>query len=117
MEEHEDLMVIDGIRLEIGKEYWVQYVHCESKWKKVKITRVTVNGHPWMVAEPHTSGIITDGNYRVQELTDDVNLEQFARTWLQEKGYDAFANLTPVPEWFAKMYNDYGPNIEKDAKD
>ena len=113
----EDLTLIDGIRLEVGKEYWIQYIHCESKWNKVKITRITQHGHPWSESVGthghQRNGIVTD-SYRVQELTDDVNLEQFARTWLQEKGYNAFANLTPMPKWFAEMYNDFGPSIKDD---
>jgi hypothetical protein len=100
-----DLTLIDGVRIEVGKSYWVKHWPSDGKWEKVNITRITQHGHPWSEGK-HRNGIITD-SYKIQELTSEVELEQFARTWLQEKGYEAFAHLTPVPEWFANMYNDF----------
>lgn len=105
-----DLTLIDGVRIEVGKEYWVQYISSEN-WDKVKITRITDHGHPWMVnvhsnCSQRISGILTDG-WSVQEITSEVELEQFARTWLLEKGYKGFANNSEVPKWFAQMYNDF----------
>ena len=103
-----DLTLIDGVRIEVGKSYWVKHWPSNGKWEKVKVTRITDHGHPWRESSHGKvmNGILTD-SYHVQELTSEVELEQFARTWLQDKGYDAFANLTPVPEWFAKIYNDF----------
>jgi len=102
-----DLTLINGIRIEVGKSYWVQYIHCESKWEKVSISRLTDMGHPWANFK-RSSGILTD-DFRVQELTPEVELEQFARTWLDDKGYSGFAQHTPVPKWFAQMYHEFGP--------
>lgn len=115
--EDKDLMIVDGVRLEIDKEYWVKHHPSDGPWNKVKITRVTRHGHPWMVNAIANSnipiaGIITDGSYHVQEITPEVELEQFARTWLNDKGYSGFANHTTIPKWFAEMYNDFPPKEE-----
>lgn len=103
--EEKDLTLIDGVRIKVGKSYWVKHWPSDGRWEKVKITRITQHGHPWSEGN-HRNGIITD-SYKIQELTPEVELEQFARTWLQEKGYAAFADMTPVPKWFAEMYNDF----------
>lgn len=105
-----DLTLIDNVRIEVGKEYWVQYKYGEGNpWNKVKITRTTNFGHPWMEGVKgvrYIDGIITD-SYFVKEITNDVILEEFARSWLIDKGYNGFANGSSVPKWFAEMYNDF----------
>ena len=106
----EDLTLIDGVRIVVGESYWIKYRHCESPWTKVIITRLTDFGHPWMEnCHPHVSrvaGIMTD-TYFVEEITPEVELEQFARSWLIDKGFNGFANNSEVPRWFAQMYNDF----------
>lgn len=106
-ETKKDLMVVDGVKLEVGKSYWVQYKHCKSPWIKVSITRTTSDGIPWQEGDG-VSGIIYNGNYNVQELTSEVELEQYARGWLKA---NLSSNIdTPLPILFSKMYNDYKPN-------
>ncbi len=106
-----DLTLIDGVRLEVGKEYWIKYWPSNGRWEKVKITRITTHGHPWGFGDD-TNGIITD-SYKIQELTLEKELKQHAIEWLEKRGYEAFANLTPVPEWFAQMYNDFSPKHQE----
>jgi len=102
---NEDLMIVDGVKLEIGKYYFVKYIHCaNSKWEKIQITRVTTNGHPWQVGI-NLNGIITDGNYIVKELTPETELENYARNWLYE---NLKHNVdTSLVDLFVKMYNDF----------
>jgi len=102
---NKDLMIVDGVKLEIGKFYFVKYIHCEgSKWEKIQITRVTVNGHPWQVGR-NSDGIITDGSYLVKELTSETELEDYARNWLSEN----LKNNVDISlvDLFVKMYNDF----------
>jgi len=54
------------LNLEVGKEYILKYIHCNSNPKKVLITHFTKNGHPWG-KELH--GIVTPGSY---ELIEEV---------------------------------------------
>lgn len=103
----ENLMIVDNVTLEVGKEYFVKYIHCPSNWDKVKITRITVNGHAWQ-SGTNVSGIITNGNYFVKELTPEIELEQFAREWLKGHANDLID--TPLPILLAKFYNSYHKN-------
>ena len=100
----EDLMIVDGVNLEVGKSYFVKYKHGVNKWEKISITRVTINGHPWQVGRNH-SGIITDGSYLVKELTPETELEDYARKWLSENLKDN-VDLSLV-DLFVKMYNGF----------
>jgi len=102
-----DLMIVDNIRLELRKEYFVKYKHCESNWNKVKITRITDNGHPWQSGKS-ISGIITDGDYYVQELSDEIEIQQYAMEWLISNA-STISHLT-MSEILAKFYNSYKPN-------
>jgi len=100
-----DLTLIDNVRIEVEKSYWVRHKPSGGKWERVTITRITDLGHPWKVGNL-SNGILTD-SYEVQEMTPQNELEQFAREWLDSKGYGGFANHTPIPKWFAEMYNDF----------
>jgi hypothetical protein len=108
----DDLTLINGVRVEVGKEYLVQHRSFDSHyWVRVKISRLTVNGHPWMVnsnkdSSRETSCILTN-TWTVKEITPELELEEFAKSWLLERGYKGFANNSEVPKWFAKMYNDF----------
>ena len=31
----EDLMIVDGVNLEVGKSYFVKYKHGVNKWEKI----------------------------------------------------------------------------------
>lgn len=97
-------LIVDGIVLEVGKSYFVKYKHTEPEWEKITISRITENGHPWGIWKNH-SGIITDGNYFVQELTNDSILEQYARKWLSNNLKDNVD--TTIVDLFVKMYNDF----------
>ena len=103
----ENLMIVDNVTLEVGKEYFIKYIHCPSIWEKVKITRTTVNGHPWGCGYRH-SGVINKGCYLVRELTPETELEQFAREWLKGHANDLID--TPLPILLAKFYNSYHKN-------
>ncbi len=107
METEKNLMIVDNVTLEVGKEYFVQYKHGQSDWNKIKITRITDMGHPWQSGY-RTDGIITDGNYNVRELTNEYELEHFARKWLIDNA-GINTNRT-LPELLAKFYNSYIPN-------
>ncbi len=98
----QDLMVVDGVELEIGKSYFVRYTSCESPWNKIKISRITVNGHPWQEGEG-ISGIIIDGQYAVEELTDETKLKNFAREYLKKIDF----SIKTLPDIFVEMYNSY----------
>ena len=100
-------MIVDNVTLEVGKEYFVKYIHCPSKWDKVQITRITTHGHPWGVSYSH-NGVITNGNYLVKELTSETELEQFAREWLKRNPDDILD--MPLPILLAKFYNSYQKN-------
>lgn len=65
--ELEDLTIVDGIKLIVGKKYLIKYSHCESDWKEVEITRTTDMGHAWGIGDG-TNGIITNGSYLVQTI-------------------------------------------------
>lgn len=66
--ETEDLTIVDGIKLIVGKSYLLKYAHGkENDWFECKITRITVNGHAWGEG-PRTNGIITNGSYFVQTI-------------------------------------------------
>lgn len=70
--EEKDLMVVDGIKLIVGKKYLVKYAHGPQEhngWEEHEITRITTHGHPWAVSLSGTkNGILTDGNYFIQEI-------------------------------------------------
>ena len=98
----EDLMMVGGVYLEIGKSYFVRYTHCKSSWNKVKITRITDDGYPWQVGDG-ISGVISNDSYEVEELTEETELKDFARNYLSSVD---FSEKT-LPEIFADMYNSY----------
>jgi len=109
----EDLTIVDNIKLEIGKEYFVKYAHGDNNvWKKIRITRITTHGHAWGVSlssNHRIDGIITNGSYYVKELTPENELEEFATNWLIN---NLSNNIdTPLPSLFVKMFNDYCPNV------
>jgi hypothetical protein len=112
-EDKEDLTIVDGKKLEIGKEYFVKYAYGDNNvWKKIRITRITTFGHAWGVglsSNYRIDGIITNGSYFVKELTSESELEEFATNWLIN---NLSNNInTPLPILFVKMFNDYYPNV------
>lgn len=62
----EEVVDNNPLKLEVGKEYMLKYIHCKSNPIKVLITHFTKNGHPWG-RELH--GIVTPGSY---ELVEEV---------------------------------------------
>ena len=112
-EDKEDLTIVDGKKLEIGKEYFVKYTYGDNNvWKKIRITRITTHGHAWGVglsSNYRIDGIIVNGSYFVKELTIESELEEFATNWLIN---NLSNNInTPLPILFVKMFNDYCPNV------
>lgn len=76
----EDLTIVDGIKLEVGKTYLMKYAHGTNQdWFECKITRITDHGHAWGEGGG-TSGIRTNGSYLVQKIP-------FASAPLQEQLY------------------------------
>lgn len=66
--ELEDLTIVDGIKLEVGKTYLMKYAHgTNNDWFECKITRITDHGHAWGEGGG-SSGIRTNGNYLVQTI-------------------------------------------------
>ncbi len=54
------------LRLEVGKEYLLQYVHCDTYPRRVKITRFTKDGYPWMKGVvSDVNGIVSPGHYKL----------------------------------------------------
>ncbi len=52
--------------LEIGKEYLLQYVYCDPCPQRVKITRFTKDGYPWMKGViSDVNGIVSPGYYKL----------------------------------------------------
>lgn len=59
------------LKLEIGKTYELQYIHCESTPFKAKITRLTTHGYLWMEKLDNTgNGIIIDSYNLIKEVIE-----------------------------------------------
>lgn len=75
--------------LEIGKYYWVKYVYCGNEWEKVKITRLTVNGHPWGEwCDKTINGILAPGSYEIRECENKPKTH-----WTADEVVDFAANM------------------------
>lgn len=90
----EDLTIIDGVKLEIGKSYYVQYKHCPSEWKLCKINRLTANGHPW---SDDRGGVITD-SYNVKTVEEFNKLNNMNTQKLSRKGLKEIHSVA-CPHW------------------
>ena len=68
-EHWEEIIDKNPLKLEVGKEYILQYVHCKSKPQHVKITRFTKQGYPWQerVRDGGCRGIVSPGCYKLIE--------------------------------------------------
>ena len=51
------------LNLEIGKSYWLQYIHCKSRPELHEITRFTPHDHPWGVKKGGHGHAITENSY------------------------------------------------------
>jgi hypothetical protein len=59
------------LKLEVGKTYELQYIHCKSKPFKAIITKITSHGYPWMEKLDHSgNGIVTDSYRLIREIVD-----------------------------------------------
>lgn len=65
--EVEDLTIVDGVKLIVGKTYLMKYVHGQSEWFECYISRITTHGHAWGEGDG-SSGIRTNGSYLVQPI-------------------------------------------------
>lgn len=54
-------------KLEVGKSYLLRHVPSNGEWHVARITRFTINGHPWQVTA-HGEGIVAPYSYEVKEL-------------------------------------------------
>lgn len=68
--------------LKIGEEYFIQYIHCDSEWCKVKITRFTDMGYPWYESK-NSAGIISD-SYHVKKINSIEEYEEGADNFILE---------------------------------
>jgi len=91
--------------LEVGKYYWLRYVHCESDPAKVKITRFTDMGYPWQESvdnKRNINGAVTPGCYElISETTtwDEVG-RRYAREMFGEDKYLQFRFLDWCKEYY-----------------
>lgn len=82
--EVEDLTIVDGVKLVVGKTYLMKYIHTPSSdWFECKITRITDHGHAWGEGGG-SSGIRTNGSYLVQPIPFNSNPLQIELYKLQE---------------------------------
>lgn len=89
------------LNLEVGKEYLLQYVHCNSKPKRVKITRFTQDGYPWKEGvNCDTNGIVSPDCWKlIKEVVEkDYQILSFRLcgskyyTQLEYDGKDMYCN-------------------------
>jgi len=93
------------LKLEVGKEYILQYVYFKSKPQHIKITRFTSDGYPWQerVSDGGCKGIVLPGCYKLIEevikkdyeiltyrnfITGDIN--SIGQRFLSNEGYREF---------------------------
>lgn len=88
----EDLTIIDGIKLEVGKSYYVQYKHCPSDWKLCRINRLTVNGHPW---SDDRGGVITD-SHNVKTVEDFLKYDKISIQKISRKGLKEIYEIASI---------------------
>lgn len=77
--------------LELNKKYWFKYKHTSgSEWYLAKVTRFTVNGHPWIEGRNGrvVSGIVSPGSYLVRNIKDNAELHELAQKHLDDKWID-----------------------------
>lgn len=72
----EEIIDKNPLKLKVGKEYILQYVHCKSKPQHIKITHFTKDGYPWQerVSDGGCKGIVSPGCYR---LIEEVNQKDY----------------------------------------
>ena len=95
--------VLDGIQIEVGKEYWFKYKHCESQWAKRRVTRFTDMGYPWA-----GNGIRTDDSYYVREVDTEpetpIATARIAVQRLNNPAYYTNGAFTPIGEDLLRMF-------------
>jgi len=100
------------LNLELGKEYWVRYLPANGVWKKVKITRFTVDGYPWQEnRSEHVSGVLTDG----YEVSIDVPEEIKRGDYYIGQLSDATDFFEEYPEELIKLAQRKGLLTNQDA--
>jgi hypothetical protein len=77
----EEIVDKNPLKLEVGKTYELQYIHCKSKPFKAIITRITSGGYPWMEKLDNSgNGIVTDSYKLIREIVDrDYEILAFKR--------------------------------------
>lgn len=65
-EHWEEVIDKNPLKLEVGKTYKLQYIHCQSPIRTCKITRITKDGFPWMETSLY-NGIVAPDCYRLIE--------------------------------------------------
>lgn len=100
--------------LEVGKQYWMKYIAGPgSPWNKVKITRFTVNGHPWAESADNrscVSGAITGKEYyKVKPIIDQRDLMGRSLKFLKDKGLEWLCTNSEFSELLIEFHNSIEP--------
>ena len=105
----EDLTIVDGIKLEVGKKYLMRYAYGEAPWYEVEITRLTPMGHAWGEGKDG-NGIRTNGSYFVKPIpyvTYGLSFE------LQKMQKNVFAFFKPFASESVEMVVERDGNLLK----
>jgi hypothetical protein len=101
----EDLTIVDGIKLEVGRSYYVRYKHSvQSNWMLCRITRITDHGHAWSDTK---GGIITNGSYDIKTIEKFENKTQMKTQKLSRQGLKEIHSVA-CASWQGKLHNVYG---------
>lgn len=99
-------------RLEKDKFYWFRHYPSGGKWFRGKVTRFTSDGFPWVDSKDHSG--ICNNDYEIMHCSSEKELEEKAKDFLINKGYNGFANETNIPKMMAKFYNEISPEFEQE---
>lgn len=95
-EGREDLTIVDGVKLEVGKSYHIKYKHnIHFTWKLVRIDRITQHGYAW--SDDH-GGIIPNGNYWVNPIMENKQGKVMQTQKLSRQGLKEIHSVA-CPNW------------------
>lgn len=99
--------------LEVGKQYWFQYIGCKSDWFHGIVTHFTKFGHPWVKSTDGSNhnGIISPGLYKIQHVSLPPPVEEkmytrdevgkiIAKYWQDEVSETGNASYQGFSKWF-----------------
>lgn len=100
-----DMKNNNPLGLVLGRKYWLRYLHGNSTWQKVEITRFTTDGYPW---GHEIGGVVTD-SYEMREITIETEIVDKARIFLQENGLKWMSDNSNFAELMAEFHNNIEP--------